>query len=70
MKRRILIFLLAALTVLVGCERRELEYGSAALSLKIKVNGKIQNLPTPEMISLASPTPTFASPSNTTTLRK
>lgn len=56
MKRRILIFLLAVLTVLVGCERRELEYGSAALSLKIKVNlnvkvnGKIQNLPTPEMM--------------------
>ena len=56
MKRRIIIFLLAVLTVLVGCERRELEYGSASLSLQIKVNlnvkvnGKIQNLPTPEMM--------------------
>ena len=56
MKKRILIFLAVLLTVLVGCERRELEYGSATLDLKIKinlnvrVNGKIQNLPTPEMM--------------------
>lgn len=56
MKKRILIFLAVLLTVLVGCERRELEYGSASLDLKIKinlnvkVNGKIENLPTPEMM--------------------
>ena len=56
MKKRILIFLAVLLTVLVGCERRELEYGSATLDLRIKinlnirVNGKIENLPTPEMM--------------------
>ena len=56
MKKRLLILLALVLTVLVGCERRELEYGSASLNLKIKinlnirVNGKIQNLPTPEMM--------------------
>ena len=56
MKRRILIFLALILTVLAGCERRELEYGSATLDLKIKinlnvkVNGKIENLPAPEMM--------------------
>ncbi len=56
MKKRILIILAVLLTVLVGCERRELEYGSATLDLRIrinlnvKVNGKIQNLPTPEMM--------------------
>ena len=38
MKKRILIFLAVLLTVLVGCERRELEYGSASLDLKIKIN--------------------------------
>ena len=56
MKKRLLILLAVALTVLVGCERRELEYGSAILDLRLKinlnvrVNGKIQNLPTPEMM--------------------
>ncbi len=56
MKKRIRIILAVLLTVLVGCERRELEYGSATLDLRIrinlnvKVNGKIQNLPTPEMM--------------------
>ena len=56
MKKRILIILALLLTVLMGCERRELEYGSAIIDLKLKlnlnirVNGKIQNLPTPEMM--------------------
>ena len=56
MKKRILIILALFLTVLMGCERRELEYGSAVIDLKLKinlnvrVNGKITNLPTPEMM--------------------
>ena len=56
MRRRLFIFILAALTVLTGCERRELEYGSANINLRLKiqlnvrVNGKIQNLPEPEMM--------------------
>ena len=56
MKKRLFILILAALTVLMGCERRELEYGSATINLKLKlnlnvrVNGKIENLPEPEMM--------------------
>lgn len=56
MRRRFFILLLAVLTVLTGCERRELEYGSANLNLRLKlhlnirVNGKIEELPEPEMM--------------------
>ena len=56
MRRRLVIFILAVLTVLTGCERRPLEYGTANLNLKLKlnlnvrVNGTIQNLPEPEMM--------------------
>ena len=40
----------------MGCERRELEYGNANVNLRlkinlnVKVNGKIENLPEPEMM--------------------
>ena len=56
MKRRIFIFVLAALTVLTGCMRRELEYGNASINLRlnirlnVQVNGKIEQLPEPEMM--------------------
>ncbi len=56
MKRRVLILLAAALTILVGCQRRELEYGNATLNLRLKlnlnvrVNGKMEALPEPEMM--------------------
>ena len=56
MRRRLVIFILAVLTVLTGCERRPLEYGSAninlhlKINLKVRVNGQIQNLPEPEMM--------------------
>ena len=56
MKRRVLILLAAALTILVGCQRRELEYGNAILNLRLKlnlnvrVNGKTESLPEPEMM--------------------
>ena len=56
MKRRLFILIAVALTVLMGCERRELEYGNANVNLRlkinlnVKVNGKIENLPEPEMM--------------------
>ena len=56
MKKRLFILIAAALTVLMGCERRELEYGSALLNLRlnlhlnVKVNGEFEELPTPEMM--------------------
>ena len=56
MKKRLFILLAVALTVLMGCERRELEYGSATvnlklkLNLKVRVNGKVENMPEPEMM--------------------
>ena len=56
MKRRIFIFVLAALTVLTGCMRRELEYGNASIflhlniHLNVQVNGEPELLPEPEMM--------------------
>ena len=56
MRRRLFILILALLAVLPGCQRRELEYGnvivdlSLKINLNIKVNGKIQNMPEPEMM--------------------
>ena len=56
MRRRILIFVLAALAVLTGCERRPLEYSNATVDLRLKlnlnvrVNGVRQDLPEPEMM--------------------
>ena len=56
MRRRIVILALAVLTVLTGCMRRELEYGSVNLNLRLKinlnvrVNGKFEELPNPEMM--------------------
>ena len=56
MRKRLFIFILAVLTVLTGCERRPLEYGSAdlnlilKLNLRVRVNGQIQDLPEPEMM--------------------
>ena len=56
MRKRLLIFLAAALTVLMGCERRPLEYGSASLDLdlriklNVRINGKMETLPEPEMM--------------------
>ena len=56
MRRRILIFFLAVLAILTGCERRELEYGNASLNLRlrihlnIRVNGQEATLPEPEMM--------------------
>lgn len=56
MRRRLFILILAVLTVLTGCKRRELEYGNANLNLNlrinlnVRVNGEMQVLPTPEMM--------------------
>lgn len=58
MKRfvRILLIALVALATLWSCERRELEYGSVSVNLRlriklnIKVNGQFQELPEPEMM--------------------
>ena len=56
MRRRMLIFLMAALALLGGCMRRPLEYGSASidlhlnLHLNVVVNGKVETLPEPEMM--------------------
>ena len=56
MRKRWLIFLLTVLTILTGCERRELEYGNANLNLRlrihlnVRVNGQMQTLPEPEMM--------------------
>lgn len=56
MRRRLFIFIVAVLAVLTGCERRELEYGNAIVDLKlninlnIRVNGKFERLPDPEMM--------------------
>ncbi|MBR3075344.1 MAG: DUF5119 domain-containing protein [Bacteroidales bacterium] len=56
MRRRLFIFILAAFAVLTGCERRPLEYGNANINLRlnlhlnIRINGELQELPTPEMM--------------------
>ena len=56
MRRRLFILILALLAVLPGCQRRELEYGnvivdlSLKINLNIRVNGKIENMPEPEMM--------------------
>lgn len=58
MKRifRILLIAFVALATLWSCERRELEYGSVSVNLRLKinlnvrVNGKFENLPEPEMM--------------------
>lgn len=56
MRRRLFILVVAILAVLTGCERRELEYGNAIVDLKlninlnIRVNGKFERLPDPEMM--------------------
>ena len=56
MRRRLVILILAVLTILTGCKRRELEYGSVNLNLRLKinlnvhVNGQIKEQPTPEMM--------------------
>lgn len=56
MRRRLFILILAVLTVLTGCKRRELEYGNAninlnlRINLNVRINGEMQVLPTPEMM--------------------
>ena len=56
MRRRFVILILAVLTVLTGCMRRELEYGSVSVNLRlninlnVRVNGKIEEMPNPEMM--------------------
>ena len=56
MRRRFVILILTVLTVLTGCLRRDLEYGSTNLNLHInlhlnvKVNGEFEKLDTPEMM--------------------
>ena len=56
MRRRLFILILAVLTILTGCKRRELEYGSVNLNLRLKinlnvrVNGQIKEQPNPEMM--------------------
>ncbi|MBQ7750521.1 MAG: DUF5119 domain-containing protein [Bacteroidales bacterium] len=56
MKRRFVIFFLTALMALTGCLRRDLEYGSVTvnlrlrLNLRVHVNGNFEDLPTPEMM--------------------
>ena len=56
MRKHLLIFIALVLTVLSGCERRPLEYGSSNLDLRlnikldVKVNGQVKNLPKPEMM--------------------
>ena len=56
MRKRLFIFILAAFAVLIGCERRPLEYGNASINLRlnlnlnVRVNGVMQDLPTPEMM--------------------
>ena len=56
MKRRLVILFLAVLTVLTGCKRRDLEYGSVNLNLRlnlhlnVRVNGEFEELAVPEMM--------------------
>ncbi len=56
MRRRLFILVFAILAVLTSCERRELEYGNAIVDLRlninlnIRVNGKFERLPDPEMM--------------------
>ena len=56
MKRRLVILFLAVLTVLTGCKRRDLEYGSVNLNLRlnlhlnVRVNGEFEELEMPEMM--------------------
>lgn len=56
MKKGLLIFLFIVLTVLSGCERRPLEYGTTRIDLRLNirlnviVNGQIETLPEPEMM--------------------
>lgn len=56
MKRGLLIFLITVLSVLWGCERRPLEYGTTNINLHLKiqlnvmVNGQMETLPEPEMM--------------------
>ena len=56
MRRRLFILILAVLTVLTGCKRRELEYSNAninlnlRINLNVRINGEMQQLPTPEMM--------------------
>ena len=56
MRRRFVILALTVLTVLSGCMRRDLEYGSVNLNLRlrinlnVRVNGKFEELPNPEMM--------------------
>ena len=56
MRRRIVILALAVLTVLTGCMRRDLEYGSVNINLRlrinlnVRVNGNFEELPNPEMM--------------------
>ena len=56
MRRRLFILILAVLTVLTGCKRRELEYSNAninlnlRINLNVRINGEMQVLPTPEMM--------------------
>ena len=56
MRRRFVILILAVLTVLTGCMRRDLEYGSVSVNLRlninlnVRVNGKIEEMPNPEMM--------------------
>ena len=56
MRRRFVILILAALTVLTGCLRRDLEFGSVTINLRLNinlrvhVNGHFEDLPTPEMM--------------------
>ena len=58
MKKRLFIFLLAALAILPGCERRPLEYDSPNQSINLRlnlrlnvlINGMEETLPEPEMM--------------------
>ena len=56
MRRRLVIFLLMALALLTGCKRRPLEYRTASIDLKLNlhlnvvINGKLENIPEPEMM--------------------
>ncbi len=58
MRRRLFILVFAILAVLTSCERRELEYGNAIVDLRlninlnIRVNGKFERLPDPEMMRI------------------
>lgn len=58
MMKRLLILLIAAIAVLAGCQRRDLEYPEKGVNLNlhlkirlnVSVNGKIEELPEPEMM--------------------